>query len=230
MIGVVVPAHDEEDGLADCLKSLLAAARHPALAGEAVCVVVALDACSDASESIANGLGAQTLRLEARNVGAARAAGARHALQAGARWLGFTDADTTVAPDWLAQHLWLASDAVCGTVEVRDWGGYGSAVQGRYHAGYSDRPGHRHIHGANLGVSAAAYERAGGFAALRTGEDVALVRALEASGARIAWTNLPRVATSARTRFRAPAGFGAHLAGLAGLAPTAALLAAEALA
>lgn len=223
MIGVVVPAHDEEGCLADCLQSLQAAARHATLAGEGVRIVVALDACSDASESIAQGLGVQTVRLEARNVGSARAAGARQALQAGARWLSFTDADSTVAPDWLVQHLWLASDAVCGTVEVRDWCGYGSDVQGLYHAGYSDRPGHRHIHGANLGVSAAAYERAGGFAALSTGEDVALVRALEASGARIAWTNLPRVATSARSRFRAPAGFGAHLAGLrAATAPRAA--------
>jgi glycosyltransferase involved in cell wall biosynthesis len=221
MIGVVVPVHDEESYLADCLQSLQAAARHVTLAGEGVCIVAALDACSDASESIAQGLGVQTVCLHARNVGAARAAGARQALKAGARWLSFTDADSTVAPDWLAQHLRLASDAVCGTVEVRDWCGYGSDVQRLYHAGYFDRPGHRHIHGANLGVSAAAYERAGGFAALRTGEDVALVRALEASGARIAWTNLPRVATSARSRFRAPAGFGAHLAGLRAATATA---------
>ena len=36
----------------------------------------------------------------------------------------------------------------------------------------------RHIHGANLGISAAAYRAAGGFAALKLGEDVALVSSL----------------------------------------------------
>lgn len=224
MISVVVPVHNEEASLDRCLQSLRVAARHPALRAEPVQIVVALDACSDGSEHLAMCCGVQTVRLDRRNVGAARAAGARHALQAGARWLSFTDADSTVAPDWLVQHLGQASDAVCGTVEVRDWGSYGRAVQHLYHAGYLDQPGHRHIHGANLGVSAHAYERVGGFPELRTGEDVALVCALESAGACIAWTNAPRVATSARRQFRAPAGFGAHLAGLA----VPALLAAEA--
>lgn len=223
MIGVVIPAHDEEASLDHCLQSLRVAAQHPALRGEPVQIVVALDACSDGSERLALRSGAQAIRLDRRNVGAARAAGARHALRAGARWLNFTDADSTVAPDWLVQHLGQASDAVCGTVEVRDWGSYGRAVQHLYHAGYSDLPGHRHVHGANLGVSAHAYQQVGGFPELRTGEDVALVRALEKAGIGIAWTNAPRVATSARRQFRAPAGFGAHLAGLV----VPALLAAE---
>ena len=43
---------------------------------------------------------------------------------------------------------------------------------------------HPHVHGANLGVTAAAYLAAGGFSALRTGEDHALVRALETAGRR----------------------------------------------
>lgn len=214
MIGVVVPAHDEQALLGQCLRSLQTAAQHPALAGEPVHIVVALDACSDGSAAVAARHGVQAISLNRRNVGAARAAGAQHVLDQGARWLSFTDADSTVAPDWIAQHLRQASDAVCGTVEVRHWGGYGTALQHRYHAGYTDQPGHRHVHGANLGVSAQAYAAAGGFADLRTGEDVALVQALERSGARIAWTNAPRVATSARKQFRAPGGFGAHLAGL----------------
>ncbi|KQR55080.1 glycosyltransferase family 2 protein [Acidovorax sp. Leaf160] len=218
MIGVVVPAHDEEAVLNECLQSLQVAARHPGLRGEPVQIVVALDACSDRSEDIALQRGVQTVRVNRRNVGAARSAGVDRALHAGARWLCFTDADSAVAPDWLVQHLRLADDAqcdaVCGTVEVRHWGIYGRAVQQLYHAGYSDEPGHRHIHGANLGVSAHAYRQVGGFAELRTGEDVALVGALEAAGLHIAWTNAPRVVTSARCHFRAPSGFGAHLAGL----------------
>lgn len=122
----------------------------------------------------------------------------------------------------------MASDVVCGTVEVRDWSGYSGDVQQRYLAAYSDAPGHRHIHGANLGVASGAYVQAGAFPSLCTGEDVALVRALEAAGASIAWTDLPRVVTSARRRWRAPDGFGAYLAGLAGLSGPAAMASAAA--
>lgn len=67
------------------------------------------------------------------------------------------------------------------------------------------------MHGANLGVSATAYRRAGGFKALASSEDVALVEALRNTGARIAWSAMPRVETSARQSFRAPLGFGATL-------------------
>lgn len=74
---------------------------------------------------------------------------------------------------------------------------------------YND--GHSHIHGANLGVSAEAYATAGGFMGLETGEDVALVEALRASGARITWSRAPRVVTSVRPNFKAPGGFGATL-------------------
>ncbi|MDA8523233.1 glycosyltransferase [Acidovorax sp. NCPPB 4044] len=223
MIGVVVPAHDEEERLEACLQSLQEAARHPALGGEGVTIVVALDACTDRSAAIAQRHRVKTVSLDRCNVGAARAAGAQAALQAGARWLGFTDADSTVAPDWIAAQLGQVSDAVCGTVEVRHWEDYSVSLQQCYHAAYLDRPGHRHIHGANLGVDAGAYVRAGGFRELRTGEDVALVESLEALGARIAWSNVPRVVTSARRQYRAPGGFGAHLAGLAvpGLASVA---------
>jgi hypothetical protein len=45
-----------------------------------------------------------------------------------------------------------------------------------------------------------------------TGEDVALVEALRASSARIAWSRAPRVVTSVRANFKAPGGFGATLA------------------
>ncbi len=74
--------------------------------------------------------------------------------------------------------------------------------------------GHRHIHGANLGLSATAYRRAGGFAAIPCHEDVALVRALQRAGMGIAWSAKPRVATSARMRGRAKGGFADYLAGL----------------
>lgn len=212
MIAAIVPAHNEQDHVRHCLAALRAAARCPLLCGEQTILVVVLDACTDNTRSIAQRLGATTIALNARNVGAARALGAQLALAAGARWLAFTDADTQVAPDWIYAQLALNSDAVCGTVAVRDWGSYGDAMRRHYDTTYTDADGHRHIHGANFGVSAQAYGRAGGFLPLESSEDVALVAALQASGASIAWSAAPRVFTSARRVFRAPGGFGATLA------------------
>lgn len=216
MIGVVVPAHNEEDSLAACLDALLRAASHPGLLGEPVRIIVVLDACTDGSASIALSRPVTTLSLTARNVGQARLHGAAQLLAAGARWLAFTDADSIVGDSWLHDQLSLGSDAVCGCVVVDDWSEHSSTVQTRYLAHYQDRDGHRHVHGANLGVSAQAYAQAGGFCALALGEDVALVNALLASGASVAWSALPRVTTSARKMARAPGGFAHFLAGLDG--------------
>ncbi len=218
MIGVVIPAHNEEASLHACLAAMQVAARHPSLGGEEVRVLVALDCCSDRSAAIVRTYGADSIELNARNVGMARAAGSSVLLEDGARWLAFTDADTVVSPAWLAAQISLSADAVCGTVTVADWTPHGDkAAHMRQHFAdtYTDRDGHRHIHGANLGVSADAYSQAGGFQPLVSSEDVALVKALIERGARIAWSALPRVTTSSRVNARAPAGFGETLARIA---------------
>jgi hypothetical protein len=44
MIGVAIPAHNEEACLGACLQAVLRAATHPQLAGEPVMVCVVLDA------------------------------------------------------------------------------------------------------------------------------------------------------------------------------------------
>lgn len=217
MIGVVIPAHDEEAALPACLAAAGEAARHPALAGEPVEIVVVLDACTDGSARVAGAHDVAFVIVNARNVGVARATGARTLLERGARWLAFTDADTRVAPDWLVAQLALGADAVCGTVAVDDWADWAidaPHVPGRWARGYTDRDGHRHVHGANLGVSATAYRRAGGFMPLAVHEDVALVDALVATDARIAWSAAPRVRTSARRIARAAGGFADFLARL----------------
>lgn len=219
MIGVAIPAHDEQAHIAAALAAVQVASQHPALAGETVRVVVVLDDCTDATARLAREAGAWTLPITARNVGSARAAGADWLLAAGARWLAFTDADTRVDERWLAEQLALAADAVCGSVAVDDWSAHGAladALQAHFASHYTDADGHRHIHGANLGVSAAAYRQAGGFAPLACGEDVALVDALERGGARIAWSARPRVWTSARTQARARGGFGDTLLAMRG--------------
>jgi glycosyltransferase involved in cell wall biosynthesis len=211
MIGVVIPVHNEEGSLARCIASIRQSACVEALHGEPVEIVVVLDACTDGSRKLASLSDVTVLEVQMRNVGAARALGAQHCLARNARWLAFTDADTVVAPGWLASQLRQGCDVVCGTVGVEDWSDHGLEMPRHFAAGYTDFEGHRHIHGANLGVSAAAYLKAGGFQALACSEDVALVEALQKSGASIAWSALPRVVTSARKDFRCAGGFGASL-------------------
>ena len=210
MLGIVIPAHNEQDTIAECVGATRLAALHPDLAGEPVEIVVVIDGCTDATGVLAAHAGAITISVRARNVGVARAVGAEALLARGARWLAFTDADTLVSPNWMADQLSLDVDAVCGTVGVDDWSPHGlhaDLLRRHFLHSYQDRDGHQHIHGANLGVSALAYRRAGGFRHLSCSEDVAFVRALEASGAKIAWSAKPRVVTSARREARASGGF-----------------------
>jgi len=215
MIGVLIPVHNEEALLAECLKAAVIAANHPGLFGEQVQVLVLLDSCSDRSAQIAQAYPVHSLSVQARNVGRVRGIGARHLLNQGARWIACTDADSRVAPDWLVAQLALGVEAVCGTVTVDAWSeGFDPAAQIRYHQAYQARDGHRHVHGANLGMSAGAYVRAGGFEPLACHEDVQLVRNLERCGASIAWSHTPQVITSARLDCRAEGGFGDYLKSL----------------
>jgi len=223
MLGIVIPAHDEEACLPGCLAALHAAATHPRLHGEPVLIHVVLDDCGDGSEDI---LKRWQLRhrdarvtlsysqIDKRKVGAARASGADRLLRQGVRWLAFTDADTRVSPEWLVQQLALGVDVVCGSVAVDDWSphaGHAALLRTHFSEHYNDRDGHRHIHGANMGVAADAYIKAGGFEPVPCHEDVYLVAALERIGARFAWSAAPRVVTSARTDARARGGFGDYM-------------------
>ncbi|WP_309676024.1 glycosyltransferase [Pseudomonas sp.] len=212
MIGILIPAHNEEALIEQCIRAALRAACHERLEGETVLVLVVLDSCTDRSSEIVDSYPVHSLAIEARNVGQARAAGARFLLDRGVRWISCSDADSRVAKDWLVAQLDLGADAVCGTVTVDQWNAaFDEATQIRYHKRYQARDGHRHIHGANLGISAEAYRRAGGFEPLASDEDVQLVRQLERCGANIAWSQRPQVLTSARLDSRARGGFGDFL-------------------
>ena len=105
MIGVVIPVHNEEKLLGDCLDAVRRAAMDPLLDAEPVEVVVVLDACADRSAAIAIQRKAQIVSLNTRCVGAARALGASLALDNGARWVAFTDADSIVPLNWLSMQL-----------------------------------------------------------------------------------------------------------------------------
>jgi hypothetical protein len=136
------------------------------------------------------------------------------ALRLGARWLAFTDADLQVAPDWLVRQMETRKQLVCGTVEVTDWLDHTPLVQAAYLRAYEQHDGHRHVHGANLGMSAETYLAVGGFPSLPCHEDVGLVAAAQALGIEVAWTASPKVVTSARRAGRVAGGFATYLSQL----------------
>ncbi|MCE1117738.1 MULTISPECIES: glycosyltransferase [Pseudomonas] len=212
MIAVIIPAHNEARRLGRCLAAVKVAVARAEATGLAVEVLVVLDRCVDASARIAQRHGVHTLALQAGNVGLARRLGAAWMIERGAQWLAFTDADSRVPGHWLVSQLQWHADAVCGTVHIERW--QSAALRQLYQSLYQAREGHRHIHGANLGVCAKAYERVGGFQPLPAHEDVQLVLALEASGAQIVWTAAHSVATSSRRDSRVRQGFGDYLRGL----------------
>lgn len=214
MIGVVIPAHDEAACIAQCLASVQLAARHPALDGETVVIVVALDRCSDGTADIVAAHGVDSVVLHDGNVGRARAAGAAAVIARGARWVACTDADSRVPQDWLACQVACGADAFCGIVSVDDWLDYDEIVQTCFGTAEAQHDGHPHVHGANMGFSAAMYLRCGGFPPLEAHEDVAIVDALHRAGAHIARRATPVVFTSARRVARAQGGFADYLLAL----------------
>lgn len=132
MIAVIVPAHNEADHIANCVRTIKLASVHEGLEREPVLIIVVADACDDGTGIVAVRLGADVVAVAAGNVGATRRDGAVYALERGARWLAFTGADTNVSCDWLVQQLACNSDAVCGVVVVDDWSDHSEAVQVAY--------------------------------------------------------------------------------------------------
>jgi len=225
-VGVVIPAHNEEHHIGRCISELtLALERLPPETARAVCVV--LDRCTDrTSERLA----AEVDRLAARaaveiatnvepsTVGALRDTGLRRTLRMltghplEATWLLSTDADTTVGPSWVLDHLRYAdqgADAVAGMADLDDPGALGPRSGRRYArllaAGiHGDR--HTHVYGANLGVRASAYLAVDGFPPSASGEDHQLCQRLRTAGRHIVSPIDVRVRTSSRRHGRASGG------------------------
>ena len=219
---VVVPAHNENADLPACLRAVLTAAVCVPIP---VTVIVVLDANDDNSIELAGQYGPDVhfVSVDARNVGAARAVGFGYGRSLCADgdecWYATTDADSRVDPGWLIRQLELGVDMVLGVVRVADWRQRSARLADRYlrayRAGESAEDGeHAHIHGANMGFSARAYWRVGGFRTLASGEDVDLVERFEAAGYRIHRDTELSVITSARIQGRAPDGFADYLSQL----------------
>jgi glycosyltransferase involved in cell wall biosynthesis len=223
VLHVVVPAHDEERLLPECLASIKRAVARVEEAPDAprLAITVVLDACTDRSAEVVAEHGVEGLAVDVRCVGRARAAGVARAARSAVGlspdrvWVAMTDADSQVPPTWLTAQIDLAGRGV-------------ELMVGRVHPEGDDLPAgvlarwwrlhhtptHLPIHGANLGFTLGAYRRAGGFPPIAEHEDVAFVRAALAAGC--AWTQEgPWVRTSARTVGRVAGGFAGYLRALA---------------
>ena len=215
---VVVPARNEEQLVARCLRSVVAAV--DALRGPTAHVVVVLDSCTDDTARFARAFDGRVdvHEIAAGAVGSARAYGVAVGLAAApdpARtWIACTDADSQVPPNWLTEQLARAdagADVVVGTVrpdpldltadQLTAW----SATR---------RPSapNGHVHGANLGIRADAYVRAGGFSPWPEHEDVDLVARIAADpAASVVACDRGDVLTSGRRVGRTPGGYAGYL-------------------
>lgn len=228
---VGVPCRDERDRLPGCLDALVAAAdRLPP--STAVAIVVACDSTTDGSERIVDRRSRLDHRIASIRGTWGAAGGARRAACAAGlasvraighapteTWIATTDADTLVPTDWLTLQLGYAErgfQAVAGVVDLRPDERPDPAVAAAFARHYPlGKQGHRHVHGANLGVRADAYLAAGGFPPLAVAEDHALWNALQHGGRRCVSSVALRVATSGRLVGRAAGGFAATMAQLA---------------
>jgi glycosyltransferase involved in cell wall biosynthesis len=225
-ISVLIPARNEEDLLQRCLLSVLNA--RAALQTSVSCdIVVADDGSTDRTYEIASRLlndanCGRIIKTAEGIVGLARRRAAADALGRQSVphdhwWLANTDADCVVPANWLTSHLMVAktgAEALAGTVEVDSFDGHEAFVEQRFQSSYLVQPdgSHPHVHGANLGVRADAYLRAGGWRDLETAEDHDLWERLGSNNCRRLSIASIAVVTSGRRVGRAPHGFAGALA------------------
>jgi hypothetical protein len=243
---IAIPVRDEEERLPACLRAL--AQQHnqlgrpipPAL----VRIVVFANNCTDQSASLARkvggGLSLDIRVVEARLPPAAAHAGAarRAAMDIAEAWLEeqgerdcvilTTDADSQVAPNWIAENLAAfeaGAEAVLGRIDLDGEGKFLPEAlhrRGELEDAYEGLltelswlldplehnpwPHHATISCASLGISRTAYCRVGRLPRVPLGEDKALIALLSRQDARIRYCPTIHVITSGRTNGRAPGG------------------------
>jgi cellulose synthase/poly-beta-1,6-N-acetylglucosamine synthase-like glycosyltransferase len=183
-------------------------------------VIVVDDASSDRTRQIAeNILKDEGIVVSAAEgiVGSARSLAARTALSrykgpAYLHWLANTDADCCVPETWLLDQIAIAEtnvQAIAGIISVDSFSEHQPEVAERFSSSYLIHADgtHPHVHGANLGVRADAYLRAGGWSSLPTAEDHDLWNRLHTTGSLRVSLGSVKVVTSGRRMGRAPRGF-----------------------
>ena len=249
---VVLPARNEEQSLPRTLDSLRQQVdlQGRAIDPESYEVLLLLNNCTDESASVAREYAAAhpafRLQIAERDFAPADAhvGTARRLLMdaACARLEGLgargailsTDADTEVAPDWIARnclHLKAGAEVVGGVIhlfaedlEALDHGTRAAYLRDRTYQHLVARlealldpdpadPWPRHLEhfGASLACTCEIYRRSGGLPAVKPLEDVAFIDALRKVGARIRHAVDVHIFTSARLDGRAEVGLSGQL-------------------
>ncbi|MCW0212075.1 MAG: glycosyltransferase family 2 protein [Pseudonocardia sp.] len=216
-VGVVVPAHDEQERIGACLDAVAEALDAlPDAVRTAVCVV--LDRCTDGTAERARAALPQADHVltrrrrtvgEVRNLGIGRLLDRLGDVPAERTWLLSTDADTVVPRSWALDHLRHAdhgADAVAGPVDLDDPDALSPLALRRYLQVLEDGAAAGHAYAANLGVRADPFLEVGGFPVVTHGEEHALLDRLRARGHRVVSPPEVRARTSSRRRGRAEGG------------------------
>jgi hypothetical protein len=246
---VIIPARNEEQSLPTTLEALFTQIDlrgHP-LDPNLYEVIVLLNNCTDASAEAVHAVqhhhpnlhqAERTLPPEEAHVGTARRLlmdTAWHRLQSIPHAVILsTDADTLVAPDWIATNLHAidtGAEAVGGAIHLKpedlahlDPGTLEAYKRDRRYQRKVARleslldpdpadPWPRHLQhfGASLACTPAVYARAGGLPPIKPLEDVAFVDALRRADARLRHAPEVRIFTSARLDGRAEVGLSGQL-------------------
>ncbi|MBS1844106.1 MAG: glucosyl-3-phosphoglycerate synthase [Actinobacteria bacterium] len=245
---VVVPAHNEERLIGRCLQALVDQVE---VRSDEFEVIVVLDACEDATTARVSelrghiwplsseghgrvgreGPAIHTVEGPGQGAGPARATGmdigcARlESLGRHGGLLASTDADSVVAPDWIARQLEAiaaGAEAIGGEVvlDPAEAAALPPAVLAHREAQLAARTReaaargpaeHAHFSGASLGVTPDAYRRAGGMAWMAALEDQELEDRLVAAGIQVHRLRPVSVVTAARTEGRAERGLARDL-------------------
>ncbi|TFU17674.1 glycosyltransferase family 2 protein [Thermus tengchongensis] len=169
-ISVVIPAHNEEAYLPQCLEAVLAQSLPPFE------VIVVDNASTDRTREVAEAFGVRVVYCAKKGVAHARQAGL---LAARGEWVAMTDADSLPTPTWLQALAERAPGAVALYGPLRFYGvsaweaalsewGYRAFLRLMALLG---RP---NLAGANMMVLKEAALRAGGFPEVEAREDVLL--------------------------------------------------------
>lgn len=241
---VVVPARDEEQRIGTCLDALGAQSGVEPGSWE---VLLVLDHCRDRTRELALGWAATRADVALRLLegpgtgsGGARATGMDaacerlHAVGRPHGLIASTDADTRVAPDWLARQLELTragARAIGGRIQMcpQERAGLPGSVlaghrdqsQRRFERVLAQLPengsvaDHWQFSGASMAVTAETYRAVGGLGESTHSEDEALERVLLERGVPIERRMEVRVTTSARMDGRASHGLARLLRELA---------------